>query len=52
MSCSGVSVLGRCSIKLLGGLYVYVSFKLGCVTILIGDSMGKNIGDCGCGGFT
>ena len=51
VSCNGMSVLGRCSIKFLGGLYVYVSFKLGCAVEVIGESVGKNIGDCVCEGF-
>ena len=40
-----MSTLGRCLIKFLGELCIYVSFKLGKVMRVIGDSVGKNIGD-------
>ena len=45
--CSGVSVLGRCSIILLGGLWMYVSFKLGELVYVIGERVGENV-MCGC----
>ena len=49
MSFKEVSTLGRCSIKLSGATCMYVSFKLGRVMVwVIGERVGKNIGDCEC----
>ena len=47
VSFKGISTLGRLSIKLLGGLCLYMSFKLSVELCLTGDRVGKNIGDCG-----
>ena len=34
--------------QITGGLCIYVSFKLGRVMWVIGERVGKNIGDCKC----